>query len=472
MNIPVDLSMTFNPIILPLVLAAIIMAWLGIFALTLRRSPLRSLFSVLMLSAALWITCYIFGLSSTSLSGKVFWLRVKYIFSALTPILWLVFSLYFTQRSHLLTFPVKGLLVVYYLVTMGVVFSSDLHGWMWQAVWIEPGLPEEAVIHGFYIWIYFIATLLFVISSAYFYIRFYFSVKKLFKLQALVMAISSIIPMVGGLCIMVLQIDLVPLLDEAILFLLISGLLFSYALFKLGALDIIPIAHDLVLQQMGLGVVVLDMQDRILEANPAALELLEIRDKSFIGRSASEVFSVIPTIDLSHEHIMDYAVQSSQDERQFYQCRINHIHQGKTLIGYLVLVSDVSEQKLAEAELTRMSIIDQLTEVINRRHFFTLAERELSRARRYGTTFSVLMMDLDHFKKINDTHGHLVGDEMLYQIAQYCQRSLRKGDTSPDSAARSSFYCCRKPAPGRRCMWPKNFARALTERPLRPKPGN
>ena len=80
-NSPIDTNWIFNPIILPRVLAGIIMACFGIYTLTQRRGLLQSLFSVMMLSAVLWNTCYIFGLSSTALWGKIFWLPVKYIIS-------------------------------------------------------------------------------------------------------------------------------------------------------------------------------------------------------------------------------------------------------------------------------------------------------------------------------------------------------------------------------------------------------
>lgn len=76
----------------------------------------------------------------------------------------------------------------------------------------------------------------------------------------------------------------------------------------------------------------------------------------------------------------------------------------------------------------RMAISDPLTGLYNRRHFFELASKEFYRARRYGKNLSLVMLDLDDLKMINDTYGHLVGDQMLIFVAGQCHRQLRKAD--------------------------------------------
>lgn len=72
--------------------------------------------------------------------------------------------------------------------------------------------------------------------------------------------------------------------------------------------------------------------------------------------------------------------------------------------------------------------IDPLTRISNRRAFFDLAERELKRARRFNYPLSILYMDLDNFKCVNDDLGHHVGDELLCQVAQHIQRHIREID--------------------------------------------
>jgi len=89
---------------------------------------------------------------------------------------------------------------------------------------------------------------------------------------------------------------------------------------------------------------------------------------------------------------------------------------------------DVTERRKLEQELERQARTDFLTGISNRRHFLNLADLELARARRYGRPFSVLMLDLDLFKNVNDRYGHRVGDLMLQKVVEVCMQILREVD--------------------------------------------
>ena len=89
------------------------------------------------------------------------------------------------------------------------------------------------------------------------------------------------------------------------------------------------------------------------------------------------------------------------------------------------VVSDITERKQLEDELKRQARIDLLTGLNNRRHFFELAEQELARTKRYGAPLHALMLDVDHFKLVNDTYGHHVGDLVLQKLSGVCVQTLR-----------------------------------------------
>ena len=86
------------------------------------------------------------------------------------------------------------------------------------------------------------------------------------------------------------------------------------------------------------------------------------------------------------------------------------------------------ENRRTHEELERRAYLDYLTGLSNRRHFFEQAEKELDRVRRYGGALSVLTLDIDRFKLVNDTHGHKVGDLVLQKLAQVCSATLRDID--------------------------------------------
>ena len=94
------------------------------------------------------------------------------------------------------------------------------------------------------------------------------------------------------------------------------------------------------------------------------------------------------------------------------------------LVGFTEIREDISIQK----KLEELWMTDQLTGLYNRSKLDELFDAELRRAKRYGTHFSLLLLDIDHFKQINDTQGHLVGDDVLYAVSNILQKNIRDVD--------------------------------------------
>ena len=96
-----------------------------------------------------------------------------------------------------------------------------------------------------------------------------------------------------------------------------------------------------------------------------------------------------------------------------------------TLADYAAIA--VTNGKLY-AEVQLQSVTDSLTGIFNRRHFFALAEREFQRSARFGRPLSAIMLDIDHFKRVNDTFGHAVGDQVIVEVAKLCRTTIRAVD--------------------------------------------
>jgi len=92
------------------------------------------------------------------------------------------------------------------------------------------------------------------------------------------------------------------------------------------------------------------------------------------------------------------------------------------------ILRDETERQAQEAELRRLATTDHLTGLANRRHFLAQVERELDRFKRYADPAALLMLDLDHFKQVNDTYGHAIGDAVLKHFADLASQTLRKID--------------------------------------------
>lgn len=97
-------------------------------------------------------------------------------------------------------------------------------------------------------------------------------------------------------------------------------------------------------------------------------------------------------------------------------------------LGFLAIATDITERKEIEQRLFELATTDGLTRLWNRRYFTEQAGHSLSRASRYDENLCVALIDIDYFKRVNDTYGHAAGDTVLYQVAQTLNQMLRKSD--------------------------------------------
>ncbi len=98
------------------------------------------------------------------------------------------------------------------------------------------------------------------------------------------------------------------------------------------------------------------------------------------------------------------------------------------VIYYEGAIEDITEIRAAQAALEELAIRDSLTHIYNRRHFLEVTKREIARASRFNHATSLLLIDIDHFKAVNDTHGHLVGDQVLRDVVLRLKENLRQSD--------------------------------------------
>lgn len=126
-------------------------------------------------------------------------------------------------------------------------------------------------------------------------------------------------------------------------------------------------------------------------------------------------------------HVEVQLVHRSGERRTFDVVATNLLH-APAVAGIVLNLRDVTERKRLVAQLETLSETDLLTEVLNRRGFDKLAERAFERARKRRETLTVVMMDIDHFKRVNDRYGHAAGDLVLAKVAQACGHEIRSND--------------------------------------------
>ena len=210
--------------------------------------------------------------------------------------------------------------------------------------------------------------------------------------------------------------------------------------------------HELILTSAGEGIFGLDERGRVTFINPAAAEVLQCEMSSALGRDVHELLHRVPGAneDRPGHEAFDHpaascrllnalfsGVELSQVDDIFttalgvrvpVRLSLTPFARGNAVKGAVVVFSDVTRLRAIEEELRRLATTDALTGLANRRHFMERASHELLRARRYGQPVSMLVLDLDHFKLINDTHGHATGDDALKHFSRVCRDQLRVVD--------------------------------------------
>lgn len=112
-------------------------------------------------------------------------------------------------------------------------------------------------------------------------------------------------------------------------------------------------------------------------------------------------------------------------ERRWFMMQVKAM-EGAGASGYVISHQNITARKLAEEEAQRLCLVDGLTGIANRRHFDDFLHREWRMARRNRTALSLVILDIDYFKRFNDHYGHQSGDTSLRQVAELIQRHARR----------------------------------------------
>ncbi|MFC5694155.1 histidine kinase N-terminal 7TM domain-containing protein [Pseudomonas sp. GCM10022186] len=216
--------------------------------------------------------------------------------------------------------------------------------------------------------------------------------------------------------------------------------------------DLLPVARHLLLEELPDPVLVVDPRRRVIDANPAALALAgQPGDWQGMALASWPVCGVeLEAMLDTGEHEMLLMPASSSRYFEVRSREIERVIRGGTVIlGQMFYLRDITERhcselKLAEAlatseerlrtitrlheQLQEQALRDPLTGLYNRRHLGELFAREVARCQRERTPIALALIDLDHFKQLNDRHGHLVGDDVLRAVALHLTGNLRGSD--------------------------------------------
>ena len=197
---------------------------------------------------------------------------------------------------------------------------------------------------------------------------------------------------------------------------------------------------EVVREVSSFGIYLLDADGLIRSWNRGAENITGFTEAEMLGRPFAMLFTEagqrdgLPQRTLhfarANRHHKDEQSRLRRDgEELIALCTLDAVRQDSgALAAFVEVFTDITELKRREAALYHRATRDALTGLINRGHFTELATQEIERARRFAEPLTIALLDLDFFKRINDTYGHDAGDITLVQFAKTCQEFARKID--------------------------------------------
>jgi diguanylate cyclase (GGDEF)-like protein len=197
------------------------------------------------------------------------------------------------------------------------------------------------------------------------------------------------------------------------------------------------------------GILVVDGKNVVVSHNQRCLEVWRIPDYRLAGIETDAVIGADDNYFISNalERVKDIDSFVARIKELYENPQLNdhceiELKDGRTLerhstvlrnndgqyLGRVWFFRDITTQKQTEVVLKELAHLDPLTGVANRRYFFERANQEFSRSKRHSTPLAMAELDIDHFKQINDQHGHAVGDKVLKSFCSTIQKLLRETD--------------------------------------------
>jgi diguanylate cyclase (GGDEF)-like protein len=424
--------MNFNLFALIALLCGLSMLLLAVIAGRFRMAKGARVFSLMALSGAWYSIFYSLEISSDSLEAILFWLRFEYLGIVLIPAFLVLFVALYTGRVVKINVMLAGSVLIVPLITFLLVLTNASHGLIYETYYLDQSGPIAIIAfqEGPWYWVQTAYVSLAVLITNVMLIQMWFGANPIYRSKIVLMLFGSLIPWMGMIAYMTWpfswRIDLNPL------FLALSSLVFFVGLYRYQILDLIPVARAKLFEELPDGVMIIDSVQRVVDLNYNAANYLQVK-MPVVGLPIENVLSHWPRLTkLVRPAGNRYHIELRGDSESI-NCwfRFDFIpmqERDKEPYGQMVIIRDITDRKKIDDKLKMLATTDDLTGLWNRRYFLQAASREFSRAKRYGHYFSLMMIDLDHFKNVNDTFGHYAGDEVLKHVGFMIGKRFREAD--------------------------------------------
>lgn len=385
------------------------------------------------LAIAFWGISYALEIAATDVPTKLLWANLQFIGIGAAPILW-----FLTVRRLLrqeATWPVLfRLLWVIPAVTFLLAVSDAYHGLFRRAyslATISGVLLLNAEYGRWHNFVFVPFQYCLYVGALFFLVRSALQARPYYRRRYVYMLSAALVPLLGSL-LYVLDLEPFALVNPTPVLLSVTVVIFFVLVSHHRLFDVRPVARASIVENLSDGVLVLDSRLRIVDFNPAAKQIFPLLSESSVGISAVSLFGNNGTLGsllkTAPGEVAHFQVGEGTT-RRLYRCSRTVVpgNRIRDLATVLIFDDETEERRLME-RLEKLASLDALTELPNRRTIFGRFEEELERARRHGHPIALIIMDLDHFKRVNDNYGHAVGDEVLRALGGLLKESARTTD--------------------------------------------
>lgn len=418
--------------------------------------PGRNSFVLLQLTVLWWMGAAALEMAALAPDCKVLWAQMAWPGIAGVPSFWAVFLWQYVNSSQR---PLRVGSIALLLLGPVLIWLLALSN-PWHQLFYGPGTQPLSAEQGAPI--HYDHGVLFMAAAAYMYVLMLYCLwlvlraawfsEGVHRRHYLAFVLVTCVPWVANISYVVFGVTLFGF-DPTPFCFAFTVVAFAWLILGVRLFDLLPVARHLLVEVLPDPVLVVDGQGRVVEANPVALQLAGLCG-SWRGLSLQHwpVFGdpLCKAMGTATDSLAQLELACGT---AFFEVRLRNIERpvkgGMQRLGQMIYLRDVtarhqSEVNLAAAlalseerlstiselheQLREQALHDPLTGLYNRRYLAEFFEREQSRALRDRLPLALALIDLDHFKQLNDSHGHLAGDEVLRAVAQHLEMNLRSTD--------------------------------------------
>ncbi len=414
-----------------LVFAVTLAQFFAVYFFSKGRTSYRKAFSALVICISIYLFGYLMIVNSSDLQEMIFWNQFQYLGLPFIAVLWLLVALLYTKIIYSLNMRMALLLFSVPVLTFFVRLTNPWHHLFYTKWELRQFFGYYALYmeRGFWYYVNISYTILCLLLTVIIYCIGYLKDKVVHtKSHFLVFLYASLLPLIGIALILFAFEERG--IDYSALIMPASLLIISYGILKYDFLEIKTLARETIFEHNLDGMVVLGPGKRVIDYNKAAEKFFAAINISLKNYPIEHILEQEPKLleIFESEKSHDYSLVIDGEER-FFEINVMPLggyHDGNTRM--LKYIHDVTKERKIQERLKFLATTDSLSGLYNRAEFMNLAQREFACAKKNNAELSLLIMDLDKFKNINDTFGHAAGDEVIREMGSMIKSSFRKTD--------------------------------------------